>query len=86
MCIFEVLNFLLHYVEFERFDYSALALDVSTVVALANTLWNISLHDQYKNNLIENIQIIHRLEIALLESKNTMEKNLLCTYLAIHYL
>ncbi|CAF1135956.1 unnamed protein product [Rotaria sp. Silwood1] len=80
--VFNVLNFLLHCVEIERFDYSLLSLDVLTVIALANILWSISFHDQYKNILIENILIINRL--AAFESSDIIEKILPNMYIPRH--
>ncbi|CAF3657248.1 unnamed protein product [Rotaria sordida] len=80
--VFNVLNFLLYCVEIERFDYSVLSLDVLTVIALANILWSISFHDQYKNILIENIQIINKL--IVFESSNIIEKILPNIYISRH--
>ena len=78
----DILNFLLYCVEIERFDYNTLASDVLTVTALANILWSISFHDQYKNNLRENIQIINRLE--KFESSNIIDKSLPYIYKSCH--
>ncbi|CAF3202296.1 unnamed protein product [Rotaria sp. Silwood2] len=80
--VLNVLNFLLHCVAIERFDFSVLSLDVLTVMALANILWSMSFHDRYKNTLIENIQIINRL--IEFETSDIIEKILPNIYIPRH--
>lgn len=48
--------------ENQTIENSCLDLDILAIMALANILWSISFHDQYKNDLIQNIYLIKQLE------------------------
>ena len=62
MYFLTILTTMLSIMENRDIDDDYLRNDVLAIMALANILWSISFHDRYKNDLIQNINLIKKLE------------------------
>ncbi|CAF1044053.1 unnamed protein product [Rotaria sordida] len=50
-------------IENEKLNDDNFDMNVLTIMALANIIWSISFHDRYKNELIQNINTLKKLEV-----------------------
>jgi len=62
MFFFIILKTYFSEIEKKRIDDDDRDLNILAIMALANILWSISFHDRYKNDLIQNIYLIKKLE------------------------